>query len=169
MGEGIFLKLVDFCLYRNVEINAREFGGEQAQTLVFYDHACPLCRYEMAHLKKLDKHGRLEQIDITSADFAAEAWSLNLEDLNSALHVLTPAGEWLVGMPAVRHVYRQVGMGWLMILTELPVVSGLLDAAYLRFASSRMKGSRWFGMGLNHPGCTDDVCELKAHAKRRAV
>jgi predicted DCC family thiol-disulfide oxidoreductase YuxK len=169
MHKRIFLKLIDFCLYRNVENKSRISPGHGTPTRVFYDGACPLCRFEMQHLKRLDRRGKLEQVDISTVDFAADDWSANLEDLNRALHVITPANEWLVGMPAVRHVYREVGMGWLIVLTELPVIAALLDAGYLRFASNRMQISRWSGIGRGHEGCTDDSCGLNANIERGRV
>ena len=169
MSGNIFLNFVDFCLYRNIKNNSRAATGGSPPTTIFYDHASPLCRFEMQHLKQLDKHNRLVQVDISDADFVAEEWSLNIEDLNRVLHVLTLAGEWLTELAAVRHVYRQVGMGWLIAVTELPVVAPLLDAGYLRFASNRMKISRWFGMGSGHPGCADGACKLKTAAGGRGM
>jgi predicted DCC family thiol-disulfide oxidoreductase YuxK len=166
MRGSIFLNLVNFCSYRNIKNNSQIDVHGMPQTTIFYDHACPLCRFEMQHLKQLDKHNRLAQIDISAADFAADEWSMNPEDLNRALHVLTPAGEWLVGLPAARHIYRQLGMGWLIAMTELPVIAPLLDTAYLRFARNRMQISRWFGLIPGHSDCMDGTCELKAAGNR---
>jgi predicted DCC family thiol-disulfide oxidoreductase YuxK len=168
MGRRIFLKLVDFCLYRNIENKRQSMTPVNGKTRVFYDGACPICRYEIQHLKKLDRRDRLEQVDISTPAFVAEAWNANLDDMNRALHVLTASGEWLVGMPAVRHVYREVGIAWLIVLSELPVIAALLDAGYLYFSSSRMEISRWTGIG-SHEICSDDLCEIDANIERRSV
>lgn len=169
MSGSIFLKLANFCLYRNIKNNRPHLAVRPAVTTIFYDHACALCRFEMQHLKRLDKYKRLTQIDISAPDFVAADWSLNPEDLDLALHVLTPSGEWLVGMPAVRHVYRQLGMGCLMAVTELPGIAALFDSGYLRFARNRTEISGWFGLRLGLPGCTAGACSLNATSQRSEV
>src|SRR5262245_15212958 len=105
MWRELFLNPVNFSEYRN-------FGNKapNARSLVFYDEACPFCRTEMHRLRKLDTHQRLEQIDISEAGFNAERWGVEAAELDRALHVLTGDGIWLVGMPAVRHIYNEVGL-----------------------------------------------------------
>lgn len=169
MSGSIFLKLANFCLYRNIKNSRPRLADGSTVTTIFYDHACPLCRFEMQHLKRLDKHRRLTQIDISTPDFVAADWSLNPADLDRALHVLAPSGEWLVGMPAVRHVYRQLGMGCLMAVTELPGIAALFDSAYLRFARNRTQISGWLGLRFGLRGCTDGACSLKTASQRSEV
>ena len=160
--SNLFLKPINFCFYRNklnsrcegihaVESLASGFRTSGIQdvpvpTLVFYDRACPLCRAEMHRLKLLDRHHRLELIDISAEDFDQTKWGVPKSRLSAALHVLVEPERWLVGMPAIRHVYRQVGWGWLMAPTGWPIISPLADIFYRHFAPNRNMISRWLGM-----------------------
>lgn len=158
MSQRLFLKLSNFCYYRNNKNN----GNEKKVSTVFYDRSCPLCRIEMQRLKNRDKHDYLFQINMGNADFSADDWGVNLEDLDKALHVLTSEGEWLVGMPAVRHVYQRVGLAWLVAPTEWPLISALMDKIYQTLAPHRVVVSRWIGLSNAQTVCTDEFCELSA-------
>jgi predicted DCC family thiol-disulfide oxidoreductase YuxK len=162
MWRRLFLNPVNFCQYRNIENNTQK---PHKQTVVFYDHKCPLCRTEMRKLAKLDKRGRLRQIDVSADAFDANDWGVEAAELDRALHALTPAGIWLVGMPAVRHIYSEVGLRWLMLPTRLPFVATIFDALYLRLAANRMLMSRWLGYGSAAP-CRDATCSLGEPQRR---
>lgn len=113
-------------------------------SIVLYDHSCSLCRREMSELKRRDHLQRLLMIDISHPDFDPEIWGFEPETLKQALHVRTPAGDWLVAMPAVRHIYQQVGLGWLLWPTRLPVLSTVSDQCYAWFARNRANLSGGF-------------------------
>ncbi|WP_455202486.1 thiol-disulfide oxidoreductase DCC family protein [Kaarinaea lacus] len=156
---GLFLKTSNFCLYRNYK-NERWSNTIRVEqpSLVFYDHACPLCRAEMQRLKSVDKYERLQLVDISSPQFDEEKWGVPRSTLSEALHVLLASGQWLVGMPAIRHVYRQVGWGWLMAPTGWPLISPLADIFYRNFAPNRNLISRWLGFHSQRVECSDDIC-----------
>ncbi len=162
----VFLKLVNFCFYRNNE-NKRQSNEPDllSRSIVLYDHACPLCRAEMQRLKALDHDAKLILLDINSPDFNEDSWGVSRSAASTALHVFTPNDDWLIGMPAIRHVYTQVGLGWLMAPTGWPLVSPLADLAYRYFAPNRFVISRWLGMGRTSVTCSDDVC-TNAHYKQ---
>ena len=155
----VFLKLINFCFYRNNE-NERQSNKSdtQIQSIVLYDHACPLCRAEMQRLKALDRNAKLVLLDINSSEFNEDTWGVSRSAASAALHVFTPRDNWLIGMPAIRHVYAQVGLGWLMAPTGWPLVSPLADLAYRYFAPNRFVISRWLGMGQASESCSDNVC-----------
>jgi predicted DCC family thiol-disulfide oxidoreductase YuxK len=151
-----FLKPHDFSLYRNDKNSQPVWLLPSApRSVVFYDHACPICRAEMHRLKRRDRHQRLRLVDTSHPRFRAAVWGLNQRDLEAALHVLTERRIWLVGMAAIRHVYGQVGRGWLMAPSGWPWLSRLADAAYGRFAANRIRISRWLfpGTACNRNGC----------------
>lgn len=161
--QRVFLKLVNFCLFRN-NINNRHASGTPGtgSSIVFYDHACPICRAEMLRLKARDRHARLILLDISSDDFDAQVWGIHREDAQAALHVLTPANAWLKGMPAIRHVYAQVGLGWLLAPTGWPLVSRLADFTYRHFAPNRFAVSRWLGLAYPPSSCSNASCVTPA-------
>lgn len=125
-------------------------------SVVLYDHSCNLCRREMSGLKRRDHLQRLLMVDISHPDFDQEIWGFDLEALNQELHVRTPEGEWLVGIPAVRHVYQQVGLGWIWWGTRLPVLSTLSDYGYKWFARHRY--------ALAGGTCSSKTCPIENQA-----
>lgn len=154
-----FLKFTDFCLYRNYGNKYQEHEQTYIDgTVVFYDHECPFCRQEMLRLKSLDSEDRLILLNMNSPVFDEHYWGVTREDASQALHVLTTDKTWLVGMPAIRHVYSQVGLGWLMAPSGWPVISRFADLAYRYIAPNRYAFSRWLGLGKAGNKCTDKVC-----------
>jgi len=155
----VFLKLINFCFYRNYIINKyRAQRNVPRRTVVLFDRACPLCRMEMSRLKKRDRHARLQLIDITDPNFDQRQWGFSRGALSAALHVLTPRGEWLIGMPAIRHVYRQAGLGWFMAPSGWPLLSPLADFLYRHLAANRFAVSRWLGLQASPPSCCEKYC-----------
>ena len=158
----VFLKLIDFCNYRNYE-NERQMSDRYVDNsaIVLYDHDCTLCRQEMQRLKSLDHEDRLLLLNINSPIFNAHDRGVSREEVSQALHVLTAEKIWLVGMPAIRHVYAQVGLGWLMAPSGWPLISRLADLAYRYIAPNRYVISHWLGLGKVNGKCTDNVCAVK--------
>jgi predicted DCC family thiol-disulfide oxidoreductase YuxK len=120
-------------------------SGARDVTVVLYDHACPMCRAEMQRLKRRDTTDRLRLVDIVDKDFRAEAWGFSAQSLADALHARAPDRRWLIGMAAIRHVYAQVGLGWLLAPTGWPLVGRMFDRLYAWIARNRMWVSRAWG------------------------
>lgn len=105
---------------------------------VFYDHGCPLCRKEIRFLKWLDrKHSRIQATNIDSPEFVPPD-GFTLQMFMERIHGRLPSGEIIEGVDVFRHLYSAVGWGWLMSLTRMPVVSHILDGAYVVFANVRL-------------------------------
>jgi len=111
----------------------------------------------MQRLKRLDRRQRLKLVDIAAPEFDEAVWGISKREANDALHVLTSDRIWLVGMPAIRHVYGEVGLGWLMAPSGWPLVDAAADRAYRWLAPNRMAFSRWLGWGATE-ACTNDRC-----------
>jgi predicted DCC family thiol-disulfide oxidoreductase YuxK len=115
-------------------------------SIVLFDGDCPLCSGEMRRLKVHDRTNRLRLVDIAHPDFDSVAWGFERAALSSRLHVRDESRRWLVGMPAIRHVYATVGAGWVMALTRLPVLAPLADWVYARIAPNRKLISTLLGL-----------------------
>lgn len=79
---------------------------------VFYDASCPLCVREMEALCARDRHGRLELVDCSAADFDDEGFraeGITREKLMRLIHVRDAHGRWLVGVAGLEAAYRAVG------------------------------------------------------------
>ncbi len=164
-----FLKPTNFSLYRNyIKYRQSQTADLFALSVVLYDHACPLCRAEMQRLKRRDKYARLVLIDIDSPAFNERTWGVSRDQASRALHVLTPDNEWLVGMPAIRHVYQEVGLGWLLAFTQWPLFASLFDLAYRYFAPHRYVISRWIGLSPTPAECSDAMCASADSARSKS-
>lgn len=133
-------------------------------SIVFYDHACVFCHNEMRQLKKRDHLQRLHLVDISSPGFEAKLWGINRDDAMQQLHVLSSTGEWLVGMAAIRHVYNEVGLGWLWYSTKLPLINYASEKFYSWFARHRLSISRRLGFySASGSDCENGTCRLSRH------
>lgn len=104
---------------------------------VFYDGACPICAREINFVRRLDRRGRLRFTDIASPTFRACEYGMPLESFMSEIKGRQPDGTWIQGVEVIRRLYVAIGLGGLVWVTRLPIVSGLLDKAYRLFARLR--------------------------------
>ncbi len=132
-----------------------------AYSIVLYDHDCPMCRAEIMRLKALDRHDRLRAVNIAHPEFVARAWGFELAQLSGALHVRTGGGEWLAGMPAIRHIYREVGLGWFVAPTGWRGLAPAFDRLYAWIARNRMAISRGLAFTpYKARGCSSGRCAV---------
>ena len=106
---------------------------------VFYDGACPLCRREIAWIRKRDNHHRLRLTDISTDAFRIDDYERSMEQLMGELHGRAPDGQWVTGVEAFRRMYSAIGFGWLIALTRIPGVSHFLQWIYRLFARNRLR------------------------------
>jgi predicted DCC family thiol-disulfide oxidoreductase YuxK len=124
--------------------------GTAWQIEAFFDGACPVCRREMAWLRRWDRHCRIRFTDIAAADFRAGEYGVTRDEFMTQIHARLPDGSWVRGVEVFRRLYTAVGWGPIVWLTRLPIVSSLLDVAYRVFARNR---TRWTGRCLPGGDC----------------
>lgn len=59
---------------------------------VFFDGDCPLCRREIAALRKMDRRGRIRFTDIAASDFEPSRYGIDLATLMARMHARLPDG-----------------------------------------------------------------------------
>jgi predicted DCC family thiol-disulfide oxidoreductase YuxK len=106
---------------------------------VFFDGDCPLCRREIAMLQRRDRQQRIRFTDIAAPGFEAGALGTDQATLMGRIHGRLPDGTWIDGVEVFRRLYTAVGLGWLVSLTRLPVLSRLIEVAYDVFARHRLR------------------------------
>lgn len=106
---------------------------------VFFDGDCPLCRREIAMLQRRDRAQRIRFTDIAAAGFDAGALGTDQATLMGRIHGRLPDGTWIDGVEVFRRLYTAVGLGWLVSLSRLPVLSRLVELAYDLFARHRLR------------------------------
>jgi predicted DCC family thiol-disulfide oxidoreductase YuxK len=120
---------------------------------VYYDGACPLCRSEMGVLMRDNGAGLLRFVDISLPGFDAAALGVTQSALMTRLHVQTPDGAWLIGVPAVRAAYAATGHHRIAAALALPRVARLARPAYDWLATHRYRLPRWLlGTARLHAG-----------------
>ncbi len=134
-------------------MNSSEYESDSGKFAleVFFDGACPLCRREINLLKRWDRRRRLRFIDISDLAFDPHLVGKTQSELMARMHGRLPDGTWLHGVEVFRRLYAAVGLGPIVWVTRLPVVSQLLNLGYSIFARHRL---RLTGR------CTEETCSI---------
>lgn len=106
---------------------------------VFHDGDCPLCAREVALLRRLDRRGRIDFVDIADPDFRAQDYGATWAELMARIRGQLPDGTWVEGVEVFRRLYGAVGFGPVVWLTRMPGLSHVLDFAYDQFAARRLR------------------------------
>ena len=107
---------------------------------VFYDGACPLCRREIAHYRRLRGADRLAWIDIARANAPLATYGLSRERAMARFHVRDAAGRWQTGAYGFAELWSHLpAYRWLARTLRSLQLLPLLDRVYVRFARWRLR------------------------------
>lgn len=108
--------------------------------ILFYDGACPLCRKEIDHYKRLDRKRDINWIDISTDSETLKNFSLDYITAMKHIHGVTEQSKVVRGVAAFVLVWRKLPYyRWLAaFVSNLHLVS-LLDRVYFGFANWRFK------------------------------
>ena len=120
---------------------------------LLYDGACPLCRREVAFLRRIDRHGRLAFEDIAAAGFNPAVYHATREQLLGVIHGVYPDGRIVNKLAAFRAAYNAIGWGWLLAPTGWPGLRWLADRGYEWFARHRIGIGKLFGRNCDSGAC----------------
>ncbi len=104
---------------------------------VFYDGECPLCKAEIDLLRKWDRDRAIRFTDFTHSDFDLISVGKSYNELMSQIHGRTKEGQLVIGADVFRELYRLVGLGWLVQISEIPGMRQLTNLGYVIFARVR--------------------------------
>ena len=103
---------------------------------VWFDGACPLCRREIALIRRLDRRGRIHFVDVADAGSQA-ACPIDRTALLARFHA-REGGRLLSGAEAFAAMWRAIPLlRPLGELARLPPVLALLEVAYRGFLKVR--------------------------------
>jgi predicted DCC family thiol-disulfide oxidoreductase YuxK len=122
-------------LFINKYHDARMNDGNKL--LLLYDGQCRFCRRKIRMLRRIDPHNRLTFCDLRKELPADIPLNLPLKELEKQIHAVFPDGTVAAGMEAVRAVFRQIGLGWLIAPTGWPGLRFIFDAVYRFIARNR--------------------------------
>lgn len=124
--------------------------------VVLYDAMCSVCTNTAAKLRKLDNNrNRLLMVDLRQETTLLEKHNLSPADVRRVMHAITPDGQVLTAMNALRTIMSAVGRGWMINWTKLPIIRPITDRLYIAFANNRL---RWFSKPISKPTCPDGAC-----------
>jgi predicted DCC family thiol-disulfide oxidoreductase YuxK len=136
------------------------------QLILYYDHACAICRKEMQRLARWDGERRLAFVDSSAPDFDARKHGFSAAALDRELHGVCADGSVLRGLACIRRAYALTRFGWLWRATALPGLKSGFDAFYLWFARHRYAISRYAFFGRQRQEDCISACGAKLTGTR---
>ncbi|MCM8557865.1 thiol-disulfide oxidoreductase DCC family protein [Sphingomicrobium sediminis] len=110
---------------------------------IWYDGACPLCRREIAFMRRLDRRGRIHFHDIAADE--DPSCPVDRADLLDRFHA-RENGRLYHGAQAFAAMWRAIPWLWPFgQLARLPIISHLLELAYRGFLRLRPRLVGWLG------------------------
>ncbi|MDF2177780.1 DUF393 domain-containing protein [Aliiglaciecola sp. CAU 1673] len=104
---------------------------------LFYDGNCPLCNFEVRHLRRWDSCDEIRFVDINNDEFTACYPDLDRAKLDAILHAQWANGTWVSGLDATLAVWRVVGKGGWIAPLRWPLIRPFADVLYGLFARYR--------------------------------
>jgi len=112
-----------------------------AEVIVWFDGGCPLCRREIALMRRLDRAGAIRFLDVASSDDGS--CPLDRAALLARFHAMED-GRLVSGAAAFAAMWRAIPpLRPLGLLARHPLALQLLEAAYIAFLRVRPKLQRW--------------------------
>ncbi|MGJ4997669.1 thiol-disulfide oxidoreductase DCC family protein [Bradyrhizobium sp. HKCCYLS3077] len=120
-------------------------ASEPAQSTVYFDGSCPLCRAEIGYYSRTDQAGALCFVDVSKAD-AETPEGLSQQQAMARFHVRAADGRLLSGAAAFVEVWRRLPRWrWAARVASLPGVLTILELGYRLFLPVRPFISRGVG------------------------
>ena len=110
----------------------------EARCTVYFDGACPLCRREIAHYRKLDGADAIHWIDVANASAGALGADLDRDAALARLHVRGADGRLVSGAAAFAALWRRLpAYAWLGRVASIRPVQWVLEGGYRGFLAVR--------------------------------
>lgn len=99
--------------------------------VVIFDGQCRICRRETDRIRRWDRAGHFELLDMHDASVLLRFPQLAGQDLNSGMRLIQPDGHVWVGADAIREIARRLPGGvWFSALYRLPGFGWLVRRIY---------------------------------------
>ncbi len=111
-----------------------------SRVTVWHDGGCPLCRREIALMRRLDRRGSITFVDATGT----QACPIDRVDLLARFHAREDGGPLLSGAAAFAAMWRAIPLlRPVGLVARNPVVLAAMERLYLRFLRVRPRLQRW--------------------------
>ena len=129
------------------------------QHLVLYDGECPMCVFQMKVLSWLDWRNVLSLVPLSDPRAHEIAPEITREDLQEAIHCVTPGGRIYRGARAIRFVGMRLPLLVpVALFLWIPGVISIAEIVYRWVSKNRLLLSRVFGC--------KDACAILPKRKR---
>ena len=129
------------------------------QHLVLYDGECPMCVFQMRVLSWLDWRNALSLVPLSDPRANEIAPEITREDLQEAIHSVTPEGRIYRGARAIRFVGMRLPLLMpVALFLWIPGVIWIAEIVYRWVSKNRLLLSRVFGC--------KDACAILPKRKR---
>jgi predicted DCC family thiol-disulfide oxidoreductase YuxK len=113
--------------------------GLPAKPVVLFDGACPMCRREIAHYRRIRGARRLLWVDIDRTPDLEQRFGVARDAALARFHVRDCRGHWQTGAHGFVEVWRHLaGYRWLGRVVSGLRLTGPLDRAYRLWAGWRL-------------------------------
>lgn len=136
---------------------------------LLYDGECPLCLREVNFLRKRDAgRGLVCFVDIADPAYNPdENGGVDFETAMGRIHAVLPDGTTVKNVEVFRRVYETLGMGWVYVITKLPIIGALADFLYGIWADRRLaltgRGNLAAVLAARQQG--DPACDLTGRCR----
>lgn len=114
--------------------------------ILLFDDQCPMCTFQMRLLTWLDWFNRIELCPNSDPRCQALAPGLSREQLNAAIHCLTPEGDMHRGARCIRHIGMRLPLLVpIALFLWIPGVIAIAERVYAWISRNRYILSRVFG------------------------
>lgn len=111
-----------------------------SRPVVFYDGACPLCRREIQHYRRISSSRDFDWVDIYREPMRVRSYGLTVQQVMARFHVLDMRGCRQTGVRAFVELWSHLPYyRWLASLVRTLRLEGLLEVAYRRWAGWRLQ------------------------------
>ena len=108
--------------------------------IVYYDGACPVCRREIAHYRRLRGADAIAWVDAATCDAPALGADLDRARALARFHVRAADGTLVSGPRAFVAIWRRLpALAWLAPLASSRPALALLEPAYALFLRARRR------------------------------
>lgn len=128
---------------------------------IYYDSHCPMCAAEMRHLKRFDKKGVINLIDLHQLANEKDHTDIHFDEAMKILHGKYQ-GNVLKGLEVTHRAWTLVGFGVWVAPLNWPVIKPLSHFVYVWVAKHRHTVSSYLAKWLNlESPCKKGVCYAK--------
>lgn len=123
-----------------VVIKNSDKDEEQQQVTMFHDGDCPMCKFEVTAMQKLDIKNAVRWVDITKDKDSLDKAGISYEAAMARIHVQDENMKMLTGVRGFLVVwkrlpyYRRV----VPIIEKTPLLLPIMEAVYILFAKYRL-------------------------------